>query len=59
MAWEGLHKGNIQGAGRLYAELLLMADQHPLQGEAEMEVMLADHLKGLITGAALDEPLSD
>lgn len=59
MAWEGLHKGDIQGAGRLYAELLLMADQHPLQGEAEMEVMLAEHLKDMLAGATLDEPLSD
>lgn len=47
MAYEYIYKGNIDEGLKYYKELKELAEKFPIKGEVDMEIMLAEHVKGL------------
>ena len=47
MAYEYIYKGNIDEGLKYYKELKELAEKFPIKGEVDMEIMLAEHIKGL------------
>lgn len=48
MAYEALYLKDKLGAQKTYERILSMAQSHPLEGEAQMELELAGYIRGLL-----------
>ena len=48
MAYEALYLKDKLGAQKTYERILIMAQSHPLEGEAQMELELAGYIRGLL-----------
>lgn len=47
MAYEYIYKGNVDEGLKYYKELKELAEKFPIKGEVDMEIMLAEHIKGM------------